>query len=108
MGKSTISWYNESKYWPIILPIVNTWKSFGFQATIYYANVISIDKSYYEAAQLDGASKLQQVRYITLVLLKPVIIMMILLAVGKIFILILVYFIRLRRTQEQYTVLQIQ
>ena len=54
-------------------------------ATIYYANVISIDKSYYEAAQLDGASKLQQVRYITLVLLKPVIIMMILLAVGKIF-----------------------
>ena len=85
LGKSTISWYNESKYWPIILPIVNTWKSFGFQATIYYANVISIDKSYYEAAQLDGASKLQQVRYITLVLLKPVIIMMILLAVGKIF-----------------------
>ena len=83
LGKSTISWYNESKYWPIILPIVNTWKSFGFQATIYYANVISIDKSYYEAAQLDGASKLQQVRYITLVLLKPVIIMMILLAVGK-------------------------
>lgn len=60
-------------------------KTFGFQATIYYANVISIDKSYYEAAQLDGASKLQQVRYITLVLLKPVIIMMILLAVGKIF-----------------------
>ena len=85
LGKSTISWYNESKYWPIILPIVNTCKSFGFQATIYYANVISIDKSYYEAAQLDGASKLQQVRYITLVLLKPVIIMMILLAVGKIF-----------------------
>ena len=85
LGKSTISWYNESKYWPIILPIVNTWKSFGFQATIYYANVISIDKSYYEAAQLDGASKLQQVRYITLVLLKTVIIMMILLAVGKIF-----------------------
>ena len=71
LGKSTISWYNESKYWPIILPIVNTWKSFGFQATIYYANVISIDKSYYEAAKL--------------VLLKPVIIMMILLAVGKIF-----------------------
>ena len=35
LGKSTISWYNESKYWPIILPIVNTWKSFGFQATIY-------------------------------------------------------------------------
>ena len=25
LGKSTISWYNESKYWPIILPIVNTW-----------------------------------------------------------------------------------
>ena len=76
--------------------------------TIYYANVISIDKSYYEAAQLDGASKLQQVRYITLVLLKPVIIMMILLAVGKIFYSDFGLFYQVSRTQEQYTVLQIQ
>jgi putative aldouronate transport system permease protein len=84
-GKRAISWYNEAKYWPIILPIVNTWKAFGFQATIFYASVISIDRSYYEAAELDGASKLQQITYITLAFLKPVVIMMTLLAIGKIF-----------------------
>lgn len=85
LGKAPVSWYNEAKYWPVILPVVNTWKSMGFQAIIFYASVISIDHSYYEAAQLDGAGKLQQIRYITLSFLKPVVIMMTLLAVGKIF-----------------------
>jgi putative aldouronate transport system permease protein len=85
LGKAPVSWYNEAKYWPAILPVVNTWKSFGFQAIIFYASVISIDQSYYEAAQLDGAGKLQQIFYITLSFLKPVVIMMTLLAVGKIF-----------------------
>ena len=46
---------------------------------------MAIDNSYFEAAQLDGASKLQQIWYITLPFLKPVVIMMTLLAVGKIF-----------------------
>ena len=85
LGKAPVSWYNEAKYWPAILPVVNTWKSFGFQAIIFYASVISIDQSYYEAAQLDGAGKLQQIFYITLSFLKPVVIMMTLLAVGKIY-----------------------
>lgn len=85
IGKKPISWYNEAKYWPLILVIVNTWKSFGFQAIIYYASVISIDKSYYEAAELDGATRWQQIRNVTFPFLKPVTIMMTLLAVGKIF-----------------------
>ena len=72
-GKRAISWYNEAKYWPIILPIVNTWKAFGFQATIFYASVISIDRSYYEAAELDGASKLQQFWFITVPHIKVVV-----------------------------------
>lgn len=85
LGMAPVSWYNEAKYWPIILPIVNTWKAFGFQSIIFFATVVAIDNSYFEAAQLDGASKLQQIWFITLPFLKPVVIMMTLLAVGKIF-----------------------
>lgn len=85
LGMASVSWYNEAKYWPIILPIVNTWKAFGFQSIIFFATVVAIDNSYFEAAQLDGASKLQQIWFITLPFLKPVVIMMTLLAVGKIF-----------------------
>ena len=85
LGMASVSWYNEAKYWPIILPIVNTWKAFGFQSIIFFATVVALDDSYFEAAQLDGASKLQQIWYITLPFLKPVVVMMTLLAVGKIF-----------------------
>ena len=85
MGAPPISWYNEAKYWPVILPIVNTWKAFGFQSIIFFASVVAVDDSYFEAAQLDGAGKLQQIWYITLPFLKPVVVMMTLLAVGKIF-----------------------
>lgn len=85
LGMAPVSWYNEAKYWPIILPIVNTWKAFGFQSIIFFSTVVAIDNSYFEAAQLDGASKLQQIWFITLPFLKPVVIMMTLLAVGKIF-----------------------
>jgi putative aldouronate transport system permease protein len=73
------------KYWPFILLFVNTLKNFGFLAIIYYASVISIGKDYYEAAELDGAGKMKQIWYITLPFLKPTIIMMVLLAVGKVF-----------------------
>lgn len=60
-------------------------KNFGFLSIIYYASVISIDNGYYEAALVDGANKFRQIRYITIPHLIPTIIMMVLLAVGKIF-----------------------
>lgn len=85
LGKNAVSWYNEPSAWPIILPIVNTWKSIGFQSTIFYASVISIDNSYYEAAELDGAGIWRRFLNVTLPFLKPVIVMMTLLAIGKIF-----------------------
>ena len=84
-GNKPVSWYNEPSAWPVILPIVNTWKAIGFQSTIFYASVISIDQSYYEAAELDGAGKWRQFLHVTLPFLKPVIVMMTLLAIGKIF-----------------------
>ena len=61
------------------------WKGIGFSCVIYLAAIIGIDKEYYEAATLDGANKWQQIINITLPSIMPVIIMLTLLAIGKIF-----------------------
>jgi putative aldouronate transport system permease protein len=85
LGIQPVSWYNESGVWPFILPIVNIWKSFGFLSIIYLASIIGIDKEYYEAAEIDGATKWTQIKTITVPLISPVIVMMVLLAIGRIF-----------------------
>ena len=82
--KDPIKWYNESKYWPVILNIVYLWMSFGYSSILYYSAVISIDKTYYEAAVVDGASTWKQIVHITLPGIKPTIITLVLLAVGRI------------------------
>jgi len=82
---SHISWYSESKYWPFILIFVYLWKAVGYNSVVYLAAIMGIDKSLYEAAMIDGASKFQQIRNITLPLLSPIITIMTLLAIGKIF-----------------------
>lgn len=85
LGIEPISWYNEPKYWPIIITLVHTWKGAGYACIIYLAAIIGIDPEYYEAAKLDGASKWQQIRTITIPLITPIIIMLTLLAIGRIF-----------------------
>ncbi|HZG85573.1 ABC transporter permease [Paenibacillus sp.] len=85
LGIDPIAWYNEPKYWPFILTAVEVWKGAGYACIIYLAAIIGIDPEYYEAATLDGASKWQQIRKITLPLIMPVIIMLTLLAIGRIF-----------------------
>lgn len=80
-----INWYMTAKYWPVIFVIVNLWKSFGYNSIIYYATVIGIDSSLYEAAVVDGASRWQRIWHVTLPGLKPTIITLTLLAVGRVF-----------------------
>jgi putative aldouronate transport system permease protein len=84
-GKEPINWYSEPKYWPFILVIVHIWKSAGFGSIIYMSSISGIDKSLYEAARIDGAGKLRQIFNITLPLLKPTVIILILMSVGRIF-----------------------
>lgn len=84
-GMDRIQWYTEPKYWPAILIIVHTWKSFGYNCILYYATLVGIDPSYYEAAVIDGASRWQQVIHVTLPCLKTTIITLTLLSIGKIF-----------------------
>jgi putative aldouronate transport system permease protein len=85
LGLDGVSWYNEAKYWPYILTFINVWKGIGFLCVIYLAAIIGIDQEYYEAATLDGANKWQQIIHITIPTIMPVIIMMTLLGIGRIF-----------------------
>jgi putative aldouronate transport system permease protein len=79
-----ISWYSEAKYWPVIIVLVFIWKTAGYSSIVYMASIAGMDKSIYEAAKIDGAGKFRQIKDITLPLLKPTIIIMTLLAVGRI------------------------
>ncbi len=85
LGLNAISWYSEAKYWPYILSFVHIWKVFGYSCIIYYATLIGIDKGYYEAAVIDGATFWQQIKYITMPGLKNTIITLTLMSVGRIF-----------------------
>lgn len=83
-GQDPIMWYNEPKYWYVILPLANLWKGVGYSTIIYYTQLLGVDPELYEAASLDGAKKWQCVRYISLPMLKPLIVMMTLMSIGSI------------------------
>lgn len=84
-GGESIAWYRSPEYWPAILATANLWNGVGFSSIIYLAGILSIDTGYYEAAKIDGATKWHQIRYITLPLILPLIIILVLLAIGRIF-----------------------
>ena len=84
-GKEPIMWYTETKYWPFILIFVSAWKSVGYSCIVYLATILGFDRAYYEAAIIDGCNKMQQITKITIPMLKPTIIMLTLMAVGRIF-----------------------
>jgi len=85
LGRDSISWYTEPKYWPVILVVINCWKSVGYGTVVYLSSILGVDQELYEAAAVDGISELQKIRYITLPMIKPTIITMMLLNVGRIF-----------------------
>lgn len=85
LGKEAIGWYAEKKYWPFILIFVNSWKSLGYGCLLYIAAIAGIDKEMYEAAELDGATKWQEIWYITIPNLVPTMITLVLLSIGRIF-----------------------
>lgn len=85
MGRDPINFYADPKYWPFILVIVQVWKTMGYTSIIYFSAILGIDRSLYEAAVVDGAGKMKQIFYITLPLLRPTIITMVLMNVGRIF-----------------------
>ena len=80
-----ISWYSQPQYWPFILTLVHFWKGAGYGSIIYIATMSGIDIGLYEAAKLDGATKMQQIRLITLPIIRPMVVLMLLMSIGRIF-----------------------
>ena len=80
----TLDWYNTPEAWIFIIIFMQIWKTVGMNVLMYYASLMSIDSTYHEAAAIDGATKWQTTRYITLPFLYPMMIILVLLAVGKI------------------------
>ena len=85
MGGKNIGWYQNAKYWPFILVIVNLWKNIGMNALMYYAALMGIDQELFEAAEIDGANKFQQSIHISLPHLVPLITILSILAIGGFF-----------------------
>ena len=85
IGIDAISWYNEPKFWPAILILTSIWKGVGYGSIVYLAAIVAIDRNYYEAAMIDGASKWQQIKSITIPLITPLMVILTILNIGKIF-----------------------
>ena len=84
-GLEPVKWYMEPKYWPFIFVISNLWKYTGNGSIIYIATITGFDTEIYEAASIDGANKWKQIRLITIPMLIPMMILLTILAVGRIF-----------------------
>lgn len=85
IGMEGIQFYNEPSIWPAILSVANIWKGVGMGCIIYYATLMGIDSSLFEAARIDGATKMQEIRHITLPMLSRLIVLQLIMAIGGIF-----------------------
>lgn len=85
LGMKAINFYSELWIWPALLLFLGIWKGFGYSSVMYYATIMGIDPTYYEAATVDGASKWQRIRNITIPQLSSLITVLTILAVGSIF-----------------------
>ena len=85
LGGEAIKFYSEPNWWPLILLLVTLWHGVGYGSIIYYAALMGTDTNLFEAAELDGASKLQQIRYVSIPQLVPIVTLRLIMAVGGIF-----------------------
>ena len=73
-----------AKAWPTILTVVKLWKETGYGCILYLSALSGMDPEIFEAAELDGASKAQQIRYVTLPMLTSMISILLLMGLGGI------------------------
>lgn len=84
-GEAVTNWYTTPGPWPYILVGAKMWKDVGYTTMLYLAAITSIDTTQYEAAAIDGASKWNQIRYVTIPNLRTMIAILFIMNVGKIF-----------------------
>ena len=85
LGMETVDWYANVKAWPFILILANFWKTTGYGSVVYLAAISGIDTQLYEAAQIDGTTRWQRIRYITIPSLVSLMVILTIMNVGKIF-----------------------
>lgn len=85
MGLEKIDWYGKADYWPGILIIANVWKNIGMNSVMYYAGLMGIDSTLFEAAEVDGANKVKIIWHIIIPMLVPLITVLTILNIGNIF-----------------------
>lgn len=81
-GIDPIDWYSEPKYWPVILSTVKVWNGIGYGSLLYYATMVGIDESLFEAAEIDGANKLHQIIHIIIPEIMGLLCLQIIMGVG--------------------------
>ena len=84
IGAEPVDVYSNKNAWPIILIIVSAFKNVGYGTVMYLASIVNIDGEMFEAAELDGATMWQKIRYITLPCIRPTVVILFLLAIGTI------------------------
>ena len=85
LGRAVPNFYNEPKWWHMFLSLSYIWKNAGYFTLLFYATLIGLDTSRIEAASIDGASRLQSIRFIILPYLQPTIVLLAILQIGRIF-----------------------
>ncbi len=85
LGAPTHSWYNDARPWTLIITALRVWKDVGMTSVIYLAALSGLDREIFEAAMVDGASRSQQIFRLTIPLILPIVAMLTLLSIGRIF-----------------------
>ncbi|MEA4888740.1 MAG: ABC transporter permease subunit [Clostridiaceae bacterium] len=83
VGTEQFDFYGNKYIWIVIFPLLSIWHNVGYGSIIYLAAIVGIEQDVYEAAQIDGANAFQRIHHITLPLLKPTVVIMVLLALGR-------------------------
>jgi putative aldouronate transport system permease protein len=84
LGVHPLNVYGTPRYWYFILPFLYIWKWVGFGSVLYLAAILGLDQECFEAAKIDGASELQKITQIIIPLLRPTMVVLILLGLGRI------------------------
>ncbi len=84
LGLEEYNFYLEPNAWPFIIVAVQVWKGLGYGSVVYLSVMSSFDQEIYESARIDGATKWQQVRKLTLPMVKPTFMLLVMFNLGSI------------------------
>jgi putative aldouronate transport system permease protein len=84
VGLEPVYFLGDNRWFRTVMVVTNEWKEFGFSTIVYLAALTSINPALYEAAVIDGAGRLRQTWHITLPGMRPIIVLLVTLSLGKV------------------------